>query len=229
MQRLGTLFLALVAAGLFGCGGGQTPPKGATSRNSELGRAWLAVRAEVRAVDSLVAAGNLAGARHHARVLHDTAALLPGLSGAYVSTRQGPLTYALRDMRALVDSLNAAADRGDGPGVTGQVRKLERNVAYIGGLYPTGSLPGAVQTPGGAYAPRPEAGAAEETELSNVTLDCPMHPEIRRSVPPDSVGRATCPQCGMKLVSATRTAPSSEGAGQRDAGGAPGKLRRAGG
>ena len=95
MQKLGTLALALLAAGSFGCGGGQQPPQGATGRNGALGRAWLAVHAEVRAVDSLAAAGNLAGARHHARILHDTAALLPGLSGAYVSTRQGPLTYAL--------------------------------------------------------------------------------------------------------------------------------------
>lgn len=210
MQKLGTLALALLAAGLLGCGGGQTPPKGATGRNGELGRAWLALRAEVRAVDSLAAAGNLAGARHHARILAETAALLPNLSGAYVSTRQGPLTYALRDMGELVDSLNAAADRGDGARVGEQIRKLERNVAYIGGLYPTGSLPGAAQTPGGAYARRPEAEAAGEAAVSRVTLDCPMHPEIRRSVPPDSVGRATCPKCGMDLVSATRTAPNSD-------------------
>lgn len=217
MQRLRALAIALLAAGLFGCGGGQTPPKGAALRIGELGRAWLGVRAEVRAVDSLAAAGNLAGARHHARILAETAALLPGLSGAYVSTRQGPLTYALRDMRELVDSLSSAADRADGARVEGQVRKLERNVAYIGGLYPTGSLPGEAQAPGGAYARRPEAEAAEGAELSNVTLDCPMHPEIRRSVPPDSVGRATCPKCGMNLVSATRTSPVTEAAGPRDA------------
>lgn len=144
-----TLFLGLVAL-LGGCGGGP-----ARNAGGELARTWSDVRAEARAVDSLAHAGDLAAARHHARRLHETAALLPALSGAYVSTRQGPLTYALRDMRELVDSLAVAADQGDTARVWRQAQKLRHTVAYIGGLYPTGLLPGASQTPGGAYARPP--------------------------------------------------------------------------
>lgn len=207
MKRAVWAVLLGLAAGLGGCGGGPAKDAG-----GELARAWRGVRAEARAVDSLAHAGDLAAARHHARRLHETAALLPALSGAYVSTRQGPLTYALRDMRDLVDSLGVAADQGDTARVWRQAQKLRHTVAYIGGLYPTGLLPGASQTPGGAYARPPEAAeenTAPPPAAPTVTVVCPMHPEETRALPVGSAEVATCARCGMKLVPRAATPPDT--------------------
>jgi len=102
---------------------------------------WAEILKERESFGLALDAGRLEDAGLAAKRIRDLVAALPPLSGQYVSTRQGPLTDAVRRAQAVVADIEEAATRGDSSAMAQSRLELIGVIEHVSHLYPAGTLP----------------------------------------------------------------------------------------